>query len=75
MSYYKGTYPQCFDYDNQVTIGESYNQDRGINWAIIHQHPNGTDYAILKHPDYDAELTLVESLTDDWFPNIEEDEL
>ena len=49
MSYYKGTYPQCFDYDNQVTIGESYNEDRGINWAIIHEHPNGVDFAILKH--------------------------
>ena len=71
MSYYKGTYQECLDYDNRVTIGESYNQDRGINWAIIHEHPNGTDFAILKHPDYDAELTLVESLTDDWFPELD----
>jgi len=70
MSFFIGTYQQCLDYDNQVTIGESYNQDRGINWAIIHEHPNGTDFAILKHDNYDAELTLVESLGNDWFPEI-----
>lgn len=72
MSYYKGTYQECLDYDNRVTASEAYNQDRGINWAVIIEHPNGTDCAILKHPNYDAELTLVESLSDDWFPPIEE---
>lgn len=68
MPFYISTYQKCLDYDNRVTIGESYNQDRGINWAVIHEHPNGADYAILKHPNYEAELTIVESLSDDWFP-------
>jgi hypothetical protein len=68
MSYYKGTYQECLDYDNRVTVGEAYNQDRGINWAIIHEHPNGVDYAILKHKNYEAELTELETLSTDWFP-------
>ena len=68
MSYYKATYQECLDYDNRVTAGEAYNQDRGINWAIIHEHPNGVDFAILKHPNYEAELTELETLTSDWFP-------
>ena len=60
-------------YNEAVNSGEGYN---GITatWATIIEHPNRVDYAILKHHNYDAELTLVESLSDDWFPNIEEDE-
>ena len=60
-------------YNEAVNTGEGYNGTT-TTWATIIEHPNGVDYAILKHPNYDAELTLVESLSDDWFPNIEEDE-
>ena len=61
-------------YNEAVNSGEGYSGTT-TQWAVIIEHPNGVDYAILKHPNYDAELTLVESLSDDWFPNIEEDEL
>ena len=40
-------------------------------WASIIEDPNGTDYAILKHPSYEAELTLEETLGTEWFPQIE----
>ena len=68
MSFYIGTYQECNEYDNLVTIGESYNKERGINWGIIHEHPNQIDFSIIKHPKYDAQMTEVDSLSDDWFP-------
>ena len=58
-------------YNESVNNGEGYNGTT-TTWATIIEHPNGVDYAILKHPNYDAVLTLVESLSDDWFPPIEE---
>lgn len=59
--------------DELVTYNESVNSAEGYSgttntWAKIIEHPNGADFAIKKHQNYDAELTLVESLTDDWFP-------
>ena len=58
-------------YNESVNSGEGYNGTT-TQCAVIMEHPNGADFAILKHPKYDAELTLVESLSDDWFPPIEE---
>jgi hypothetical protein len=58
-------------YNEDVNTGEGYNGTT-TTWAKIIEHPNGVDYAILKHPNYDAVLTLVESLSDDWYPPIEE---
>jgi hypothetical protein len=58
-------------YNEAVNSGEGYNGTT-TQWANVIEHPNGVDYAILKHHNYDAVLTLVESLSDDWFPTIEE---
>jgi len=55
-------------YNEAVNSGEGYNGTTA-QWAEIIEHPNGKDLAILKHPSYEAELTLVESLGDDWFPD------
>ncbi len=55
-------------YNESVNSGEGYSGTT-TQWATIIEHPNGTDYAIKKHPNYDAELTLVESLSNDWFPD------
>ena len=38
-----------------------------IGLSII-EHPNGSDYAILKHDSYTAELTEEETLGAEWFP-------
>jgi hypothetical protein len=59
-------------YNTLVVEGEGYDGIYTTDWASIIEHPNGADYAILKHPKYDAELTIEESLSDDWFPPIEE---
>ena len=58
-------------YNEFVTAGQNYSGTT-TTWATIIEHPNGADYAILKHPKYDAELTIEESLGSDWFPPIEE---
>ena len=54
-------------YNEAVNTGEGYNGTT-TTWAEVIDHPNGADYAILKHPKYDAELTELETLTSDWFP-------
>jgi len=54
-------------YNEAVNSGEGYNGTT-TTWAEIIEHPNGADYAILKHPKYEAELTELETLTTDWFP-------
>jgi hypothetical protein len=54
-------------YNTLVVEGEGYDGIYTTDWASITEHPSGTDYAILKHPKYDAALTLVESLSNDWF--------
>ena len=74
MYYTRTNRAELAAYNEAVNSGEGYNGTT-TTWANVIEHPNGVDYAILKHPNYDAELTLVESLSDDWFPNIEEDEL
>ena len=55
-------------YNEAVNSGEGYNGTTTTQWAEIIEHPNGADFAILKHKKYEADLTLVESLSEDWFP-------
>lgn len=66
--YYIGTKAECEAYDAQVTQGQGYDGVYTVNWANPIAHPNGTDFAIVKHPDYDAGLTTQETLGSDWFP-------
>lgn len=54
-------------YNEAVKSGENYNGTT-TQWAEIIEHPNGAYYAILKHKKYEAELTELETLTSDWFP-------
>ena len=50
--YYKGTYQECLDYDNQVS--KSLGLINGDNWANPIKHPTKDEYAILKHVNYSA---------------------
>jgi hypothetical protein len=56
-------------YNDKVVWGENYDGVYTTDWAQVIEHPNGVDYAMLKHPNYDAELTLLETLSEDWFPS------
>ena len=68
MAYYTSTTKADLEaYNTLVKTGEGYNGTT-TNWATIVEHPNGLDFAILKHPNYDAELTELETLGADWFP-------
>jgi len=71
MAYYTSTTKADLEaYNTLVTTGEGYNGTT-TNWATIVEHPNGLDFAILKHPNYDATLTIQESLGAEWYPNPE----
>jgi len=71
MAYYTSTTKADLEaYNTLVTTGEGYNGTT-TTWASIIEHPNGTDFAILKHSSYEVELTLEETLGAEWFPQIE----
>ena len=71
MAYYTSTTKADLEaYNTLVTTGEGYNGTT-TNWATIVEHPNGLDFAILKHPNYDATLTIEESLGAEWYLNPE----
>jgi len=71
MAYYTSTTKADLEaYNTLVKNGEGYNGTT-TNWATIVEHPNGLDFAILKHPNYDATLTIEESLGAEWYPNPE----
>ena len=66
--YYTGTQEQCEAYNTEVTLRENY-QSSTSRWANVVEHPNGTDFAILKNSTYESELDELETLPDDWNPN------
>jgi hypothetical protein len=55
-------------YNELVNSGEGYSGTT-TQWASIVEHPNGKDFAILKHDSYTAELTEEETLGAEWFPS------
>ena len=68
--YYKGTKTKCEDYNTKVTLGENY-KDSTDSWAKITSNQNGQGFAILKHENYESEMTLIDKIPDSWFNNTE----
>ena len=66
--YYIGTQAECTAYNEQVKVGEAYDGVYTTDWATPIAHPNGVDFAIVKHDNYEAELTIEETLGAEWFP-------
>lgn len=66
--YYIGTQAECTAYNEQVKVGEGYDGVYTTDWATPIAHPNGVDFAIVKHDNYEAELTIEETLGAEWFP-------
>ena len=66
--YYIGTQAECTAYNEHVKVSEGYDGVYTTQWATIVEHPNGKDFAILKHDSYTAELTEEETLGAEWFP-------
>ncbi len=66
--YYKGTLEECQQYNAMVTNNSSYDGVYTVIWASVYSHPNGVDFAIRKHDKYSSDLTEIETLGADWFP-------
>jgi hypothetical protein len=64
--YYKGTKTKCEDYNKKVTLGENY-QGSTNSWANVTSNQNGQSFAILKHENYESEMTLIDKIPDSWF--------
>ena len=62
---YVGSLEQCENYNNLVTTEENFTSSTD-RWADIMKKPDEELYAIQKHPNYDAEMNIVESISD-WF--------
>lgn len=68
MYYISTTKAELEAYNEVVCNGQNYGRHT-TRWADVIEHPNSKDFAILKHTNYDMELTFVESLSEDWFLN------
>ena len=55
-------------YNNLVSIGERYDGQTTVRWANVIEHPEGNQFAILKHDKYQTDLQTVDTLSSDWFP-------
>lgn len=55
-------------YDNLVVVGEGYDGTTTTDWANVIEHPNGLQFAILKHEKYQTDLQELVALSEDWFP-------
>jgi hypothetical protein len=62
---YTGTKKQCEAYNDLVTKGQKYSGTT-THWANIRKHPKKAVYCIPKHPNYESEMTLLETLPNDW---------
>ncbi len=73
MAYYKSTdKSELESYNTLVVESENYDGIKTVRWGSIYSHPNGLDFAIIKHPSYSVtELTEVETLGSEWFPEEE----
>ena len=68
--YYKGTKTKCEDYNTKVTLGENY-QGSTNSWASVTRNQNGEGFAILKHENYESDMTLIDKIPEGWFNNLE----
>ena len=69
MAYYISTNKSELEaYNTLVVEGEGYDGVYTTDWATPIAHPNGVDFAILKHDNYEADLTIEETLGAEWFP-------
>lgn len=65
--YYIGTKTQCESYNKKVTAASKFDGVYTKVWANIVQSHKGEDFAVIKHPDYKADMKEVDTLPADWF--------
>ena len=68
MYYVSDNKADLIAYNNLVKVGEHYDGTTTTDWAKVIEHPNGLQFAILKHHKYQTDLQTVDALSSDWFP-------
>ena len=68
MYYVSDNKSDLIAYNNLVKVGERYDGTTTTDWANVIEHPNGLQFAILKHDKYQTDLNTVDALSSDWFP-------
>ena len=68
MYYVSDNKADLIAYNNLVKVGEKYDGTTTTDWANVIEHPNGLEFAILKHDKYQTDLQTVDALSSDWFP-------
>ena len=68
MYYISDNKADLIAYNNLVKVGEHYDGTTTTDWANVIEHPNGLQFAILKHDKYQTDLNTVDALSSDWFP-------
>jgi hypothetical protein len=69
--YYKGTKEDCEAYNTIVVEGEEYDGVFTSRWARVIAHPNGKDFAIKSHDNYESIMSSLSNLGSAWFPEEE----
>jgi len=73
MSHYIGTKTSCEAYDVKVSNQLGFTGSLTARWSDVRRHPSKSLFSVIAHasitPDESSGLKLVDTLTDDWFPN------
>ena len=73
MSHYIGTKTSCEDYDSKVSNQLGFTGSITARWSDVNRHPAKSLFRVVAHtsitPDEGSGLKLVDTLTDDWFPD------
>jgi hypothetical protein len=71
--HYIGTKTSCEDYDSKVSNQLGFTGSITARWSDVNRHPAKSLFRVVAHksiePEEGAKLKLVDTLTDDWFPD------
>jgi hypothetical protein len=73
MSHYIGKKSACEAYDVKVSNQLGFTGSITARWSDVNRHPAKSLFRVVAHgsiePEEGAKLKLVDTLTDDWFPD------
>jgi len=73
MSYYIGTKSACEAYNAKVSNQLGFTGSITARWSDVRRHSSKSLFSVIAHasimPDESSGLKLVDTLTDDWFPD------
>lgn len=73
MSHYVGTKSSCQAYNEKVSNQLGFTGSITARWSDVNRHPSKSLFRVVAHgsitPDQGANLQLIDTLTDDWFPD------